>query len=29
MFKAALNTGLQVIMGLTAAYVGYLGARFF
>jgi CrcB protein len=28
MFKAALNTGLQVIMGFTAAYVGYLGARF-
>jgi CrcB protein len=27
-FKAAMNTGLQVILGFTAAYAGYLGARF-
>jgi CrcB protein len=26
--KAVVNTGLQVILGFTAAFVGYLGARF-
>jgi CrcB protein len=26
--KAVVNTGLQIILGFTAAYVGYVAARF-
>ncbi len=28
LFKAALNTLLQVVLGFAAAFIGYIGARY-